>query len=143
MAILPEPCISMPTRNRGGEGMNMTRREFAVGAASAGASALAAKSARASGPNDRIRAGFVGIANRGGQLLDAAIPNKDLDIVALCDVYAPQLDKWGAKIPDAKRYADYRKLLDQKDMDAVFIATPDHWHAIIAIAALDAGKDVY
>ena len=123
--------------------MTITRREFAVGAAATGTTLLASAPARVRGANDRIRAGFVGIANRGGQLLDAAIPNKDLDIVALCDVFAPQLDKWGAKLPDAKRYADYRKLLDQKDMDAVFIATPDHWHAIIAIAALDAGKDVY
>jgi predicted dehydrogenase len=123
--------------------MELTRREFA--GATAGAMAIASGSAKAAGPGDRIRAGFIGISNRGGQLLDAALPNvgKDLDIVALCDVSQTPLDKWSARIPGAKTYHDYRKLLEQKDIDAVFIATPDHWHALIAIAACDAGKDVY
>jgi predicted dehydrogenase len=91
-----------------------------------------------------MRVGFIGIANRGSQLMNAAIPNSDIEIVALCDVNQTVLDAWRAKL-DGKPtvYSDYRKMLERKDLDAVFIATPDHWHALQAIATCDAGKDVY
>jgi predicted dehydrogenase len=125
----------------GGRGVEMTRREFA--GATAGAMITAATGAQAVGPNDRIRAGFIGISNRGSQLLDAALPNQDMEVVALCDVATTPLDKWSAKIPGAQKFSDFRKLLERKDIDAVFIAVPDHWHALVAIAACDAGKDVY
>jgi len=121
----------------------ITRRELAIGTAGAAATLFTTRPSSALGANDRIRAGFIGISNRGSQLLDAALPNKDLQVVALCDVYAPAIDKWGARIEAAKRYSDFRKLLEQKDIDAVFIAAPDHWHALIATMACDAGKDVY
>ena len=96
------------------------------------------------GANDRVRLGFIGVANRGGQLLDAFGSHKDIEVVALCDVHQPTLQaahqRLGAK---ARTYGDFRKLLDAKDIDAVVIATPDHWHAIQTISACNAGKDVY
>lgn len=121
--------------------MPLTRREFAAGV---GATLLGESPARARpSPGERIRAGFIGIGNRGSQLLDAALPNSDIEVVGLCDVYRPYLDKWSARIPSATTYSDFRRLLERKDLDALFIATPDHWHALMTIMACDAGKDVY
>ena len=96
------------------------------------------------GANERVRLGFIGVANRGMQLLGAFLENPDVEIAALCDV---AIARWtrpcqhiGGK---AVLLADFRKLLDRKDIDAVVIATPDHWHAMQTIAACQAGKDVY
>jgi predicted dehydrogenase len=96
------------------------------------------------GANDRVRLGFIGVANRGGQLLDAFLTHKDIDVVALCDVHQPALQAANQRLAaKARTYGDFRKLIDAKDIDAVVIATPDHWHAIQTIAACNAGKDVY
>ncbi len=96
------------------------------------------------GANDRIRLGFIGVANRGGQLLKAFQVHDDMEVAALCDVHGSVLEaakeRLGGK-PDT--HEDYRELLDRKDIDAVVIATPDHWHAIQTIEACKAGKDVY
>jgi len=117
----------------------VTRRDLALGAVAA-AGAARAKAA----PQDRIRVGFVGVGNRGGQLLNATLPNKDVEVAALCDVYEPFLDQWKARLGGGVHtYRDFRHLLERKDLDAVFIATPDHWHAIQMIEACQAGKDVY
>jgi predicted dehydrogenase len=122
----------------------MNRRTFTKTAAALGALAALPASAHPADSNERIRLAFIGVGNRGDQLLDAFMVHKDADVVALCDVYEPYLDaaqkKAGGK---AKVYSDYRKLLDQKDVDAVVIATPDHWHALQFVAACRAGKDVY
>jgi len=99
---------------------------------------------RVVGANDRIRVGFIGTGNRGGQLIKAALPNKDMDIVALCDVYDPHLDKWAGRLEgNLAKYKDFRRMIERDDVDAVFIATPDHWHAIQTVDACDAGKDVF
>jgi predicted dehydrogenase len=115
------------------------------------------------GANDRINMGFIGVGNRGSLLLDLFMKEKDCRIAGLCDVYEPYLmrdmakvdplilQQIGGSVPRMKetfpspvaRYNDYRKLLESKDVDAVCIATPDHWHAIQAIDAMNAGKDVY
>jgi predicted dehydrogenase len=96
------------------------------------------------GANDRIRLGFIGVANRGGQLLTAFTTHDDIEVVALCDVYRPALEKANARFDGkAATYGDFRELIDRKDIDAVVIATPDHWHAIQTVTACDAGKDVY
>jgi predicted dehydrogenase len=120
------------------------RRTFTKGAAALGALAALSPGLRAAGSNDRIRLGFVGVGNRGDQLLDAFLAQPDAEVVALCDVYEPYLPaaqkKAGGK---AQLHHDFRKLLDQKDVDAVVIATPDHWHALTFLAACRAGKDVY
>lgn len=115
------------------------------------------------GANDRVRTGFIGVGNRGTQLLHLFMEQPDCEIAALCDVYQPyitrdyskvdpryikamprQIPKMGEKFPTkVTLYDDYRKLLDDKSIDAVCIATPDHWHALQTIDAIHAGKDVY
>ena len=124
---------------------NISRRTFvARGAGAALLAGSAASFGRVRGANERIRAGFIGVGNRGGQLLDAALPNQDLQIVALCDVYEPYLKRQSAKVEgDVVQYRDFRPMLERSDIDAIFIATPDHWHAIQTVGACDAGKDVY
>ena len=104
----------------------------------------ALSSRRVLGANGRIRLGFIGLGNRGDQVLDGFLGHKDAEVVAICDLYRPYLDFAARKIGGApKQYADYRKVLEQKDVDAVVICTPDHWHALQTIEACQAGKDVY
>lgn len=107
--------------------------------------ALSASSyGRVLGANDRIRMGFIGVGNRGDQLLDAFLPHKDCEPVAFCDVYEPYLPAAQKKAGGSGQvFSDHRKLLSDKSIDAVAIATPDHWHAIQFIDACKAGKDVY
>jgi predicted dehydrogenase len=104
----------------------------------------AASADKVIGANDRIRLGFIGVANRGGQLIDAFQTHDDMEIVALCDVDKRTLAKAKQKCGGTQdTYGDFRTLLDRKDIDAVVIATPDHWHAIQSVDACNAGKDVY
>lgn len=98
------------------------------------------------GANDRINLGFVGVGGRGNSLLNEfteAGKSQNSQIVAVCDVYRKRLN--AAKTKTGAEFAtlDYREIISRKDIDAVVIATPDHWHAPIGIAALLAGKDVY
>lgn len=120
------------------------RRDFAKTLAVAGSLAALPASARPLGANDRVRLGFVGVGNRGDQLLDAFLTHADCEAVAFCDVYEPYLEpankKAGGK---AKLFHDYRKLLADPAIDAVVIATPDHWHALQFVDACKAEKDVY
>jgi len=115
------------------------------------------------GANDKIRMGFIGIGNRGTQLMHLFMQHPDCEVAALCDVYEPYntrnrsqvdqryLETMAGQVPQMgekfskppKIYSDYRKLLEDKDIDAVCIASPDHWHALQTIHAIQAGKDVY
>jgi predicted dehydrogenase len=129
----------------------ISRRNFSKSAAAivgTGAIAMATgaqtKPASQTKPADRIRIGFIGVGNRGDQVLSAFLEHKDAEIVAIADLYQPYLDFAAKKIgTDVAQYKDYRHLLDRKDVDAVVVATPDHWHALHAIHAMQAGKDVY
>jgi hypothetical protein len=88
--------------------------------------------------------GYIGLGNRGDQVHDAFLEHGDQQTVAVCDLREDYLDlavKKSRATP--KRYKEYRKLLEDKDVDAVVIATPDHWHAIMFVEACHAGKDVY
>ena len=118
---------------------------------------------RITGSNDKIRVGFIGVGNRGTQLLKIFMDQPDCEVAALCDVYEPYITRDRSKVDPryikdmpgqvpkmdevftnkVERYSDYRKLLENKSIDAVCIATPDHWHAIMTIDAVKAGKDVY
>src|SRR5688572_571561 len=121
----------------------LTRRTFTA-ATAATTLALSTAPARAIGANDRIRLGFIGVGNRGSQLLDAFLPHSDMQVVALCDVYEPYLERANQELDvKAETYSDFRKLMDRDDLNGIVIATPDHWHALQTIAACDAGKDVY
>lgn len=99
--------------------------------------------------NDRLRIAHIGLGGMGNQHMEwfAALP--EVDIVALCDVDKDHLNSTLQKLkglkPDAQvqGYEDFRQILDRKDVDAITVATPDHWHAQIATLAFQAGKDVY
>ncbi|HUE03642.1 MAG TPA: Gfo/Idh/MocA family oxidoreductase [Bryobacteraceae bacterium] len=108
-----------------------------------GASALTALSySRVLGANDRIQLGVIGCGDRGRYDM-GNFQKANADVVAVCDIYGAQIDKAREKAPQAKGFKDHRALLDLKEVDVALIATPDHWHAAIAIDALNAGKDVY
>ena len=107
------------------------------------ATMTAASYSRILGANDRIQLGLIGAGERGYYVMTEFQGTKQVDITAVADIYSPKLDRVQSKAPGAKGYADHRKLLEQKNLDACLIATPDHWHANIAIDALNAGKDVY
>jgi predicted dehydrogenase len=122
----------------------MNRRTFQRHAAAGALATFARPHASILGSNERVRLGVVGLGNRGDQLLDAFAPHKDAEVVALCDVYEPYLAPAQKKVGGrAKLFHDFRELLAQKDIDAVVIATPDHWHALQFVAACRAGKDIY
>lgn len=147
-----------------------SRREFvkrssaAVTGATLGANLVGAPAIHATqNVNGKVRMGFIGVGNRGSQLLANFMKQKDVQVAALCDVYEPFLHRdrskvdagllsdLGSRIPDmgeqfegkVSLYRDFRKLLEQKDIDAVTVATPDHWHAVQTIMACEAGKDIY
>jgi predicted dehydrogenase len=117
------------------------RRSFLI---AGGLTALA--SSRAFGADDRLRIGVIGAGGRMRQLLnsaeDSGVP---FEIASVSDVYTPRSEevKTRTNAAGATTYGDYNRVLDDKSIDAVIIATPDHWHVRIAVAAIAAGKDVY
>lgn len=119
--------------------MSLTRRDFGKTAVAV----TALSSMRVLGANDRVRVGFIGVGNRGDQVLDAFLKNKDAQVVAVCDVNDPYLEPAARKAGGAAKLKDYRKMLEMKDLDAVAIVTPDHWHALQFIHSCEARKDVY
>ncbi|MEM9327041.1 MAG: Gfo/Idh/MocA family oxidoreductase, partial [Bacteroidota bacterium] len=148
--------------------MKKDRRDFITKSATAVAGVTLASPLQAApliggkkGANEKIRVGFIGVGNRGSQLLGNFMENDDVEVAALCDVYQPYTTRNRAQVHQryvdagkspkmgetfdkrVKQYEDFRELLDDKEIDAVCIATPDHWHAIQTIQALEAGKHVY
>jgi myo-inositol 2-dehydrogenase / D-chiro-inositol 1-dehydrogenase len=121
----------------------MNRRNF-LGQAAAGVCALAGP-AGAQAPDASIRTGMIGTGNRGSWVLKEILKQPAVKVVALCDIKPDRLDKaaTSAARDNPATFTDYRKLLERKDVDAVFIDTPCHLHAEMAIAALKAGKHVY
>lgn len=127
----------------------ITRRTFLSATAAAAVSAklsprTALSDSRILGANDRLRLGVIGLGGRGRYLMEL-LQGPDVEIVALCDVYQGALDAARARVtgPAPRTTGKYRELLDAPDVDAVVVATPDHWHAPITVEACDAGKDVY
>src|ERR1051325_7617387 len=118
-----------------------TRRNFIGNVATGLAGSLA--TGQVLGANDRIRLGIIGIGDRGSQLAREAIACPNTDLVAVADVYARRLGDAQKLAPGARNYLDYRSLLENKSIDAVLIATPQHLHAQCFIAAIAAGKHVY
>lgn len=135
----------------------MSRRNLLKTAGATAAGAVAAPvmiTAKVSGqhaPGNRITMGFIGVGGGGMGVhnLRSFLPHDDCQVVAVCDVDAQRVrhaaqiinDRYGNT--DCAVYVDFRELLQRKDIDAVCISTPDHWHAIMAVAAARAGKDIY
>ncbi len=120
----------------------MQSRRFFIGKVASGITgALAATNAL--GANERIRIGIIGPGDRGKEILREAVGCDNVECVGAADVYSKRLEEAGAIAPGAKTYRDYRGLLEDKSIDAVLIATPQHLHAEHFTAALDAGKHVY
>src|SRR5262245_4407150 len=118
----------------------VSRRGFL---ATASAAALAAPGFAAQGANERINIGLIGTGGRCRHLMQALAKVPNVNMAALCDVYEPNLDLTQKLVPKATRTADFRRILANKDIQAVLIATPDHWHVPMTIEACAAGKDVY
>jgi predicted dehydrogenase len=117
-----------------------TRRAFL------GAAAMTAASYnRVLGANDRIGIGLIGFGLIGKQHMADFKGFKDTEVLGLCDVYKPRVDEGLAYVgnPNCKGYSDFRKMYENKDIQGVIVATPDHWHALLTIMACAAGKDVY
>jgi len=136
----------------------LTRRDFLrrSGTAAAGVGLAAATGTLlrprrvhgAASPNERLSMGVIGCGGRGSRLMRIAVNSGQVDCVAVCDVSEKsreQLAKWvkNKRGIEPKKFSDFRKLLDLSEVEAVFIATPDHWHALTTIMACLAGKDVY
>jgi len=130
---------------------NITRRKFihqtSMTATSLALATIASKtSAKSNSPNDRLGIGVIGTGGRGNSHLQMLKRLKDdgenIEIVAVCDIYRPRLQKAAEKY-NAKAHENHRELLENKNVDIVCIATPDHIHGYQAIDAIHAGKDVY
>lgn len=127
--------------------LQMKRREFVknVMRTAAAASTTAAFSrSKVIGANDRVIVGLIGCGGRGRYVSQLMRQVRDVEFGAVCDVYdqnAASARDWAG--PGALSYKDFRRLLEQRDLNAVLIATPDHWHAIPTVLACQAGKDVY
>src|SRR5438552_1557207 len=124
--------------------MQLRRREFIKQLAQTSAAVSALSAQRVLGANERVRIGIIGfgLVGRIHTRNFQALP--DSQVVAVADTYQPRLEAAGQLVGSgAKLYRDFRRLLDDKSIDAVVIATPDHWHALMTMMACAAGKDVY
>ncbi len=119
---------------------NITRRDLAKAAGLT----TALSYGRILGANDRVGIGYIGLGNRGDQVHDAFLEHGDAQTVAICDLREDYMDFAAKKSRGTPtRYKEYKKLLEDKNVNAVAISTPDHWHALQFIEACNAGKDVY
>ncbi len=126
--------------------LNLTRRSFlACSSLVAGAALAVPRLALTQGSsNSKVNVGFVGVANRAGDNLNEISRLTDaVNVVALCDVDEKYLAAAKQKHPGARTYSDFRRLVDQKDIDAIVVSTPDHIHAVACAAALRTGRHVY
>jgi predicted dehydrogenase len=118
---------------------DVPRRAFLRGVTAA----TALSYSRVFGANDRVQLGLIGCGERGRSDMGKFIKAGNVDVVALCDIYGAQADRAKQDAANARGFNDHRGLLALKEVDAVLIAVPDHWHAAVATDALNAGKDVY
>lgn len=133
----------------------LSRRQF-VQAASAGVAPLVfAHSGRCKEPNERINLGFIGVGTMGGGHVRSFLGFPEVQVVAVCDVVKERREHYQKAVEEhyakdkkgdykgCQTFVDFRELLAKKEIDAVVIATPDHWHAIPCVQAAQAGKDIY
>lgn len=115
----------------------LTRRE------AAGLAISAFSYSRILGANDRVGLGLIGAGGRGQYVMSLFQKNADVEVRAVCDVYGTRVDEAQQKATAAKAFYQHEKLLEMKEVDAVLIGSPDHWHKDHAVDAMRAGKDVY
>lgn len=132
------------------ENLILSRRQFLsnTGQAAvtlAAATSLAPSILSAPSPGKMIGVGCIGLGTRGGDLINMVVHIPNVKVVAVCDVYGPHRQKGIERSlnPEVKAYVDYRELLANPNVDAVVIATPDHWHCQMVLDAVKAGKDIY
>ena len=94
-------------------------------------------------PSDKINLGFIGTGKQALGLQESFLKTKAVNILAAADVYEAKLQHFASSLTGCELYHDFRTILDRKDIDAVVIAVPDHWHAVISVLAAQAGKDIY
>ena len=139
--------------------MNHSRRDFVENAILAATAALATGAAQNAfaqesgsasgkvGPNEKLRVAVIGVNGQGGGHVGEWLKNPDVDLVAICDAdpaaFAKQESRFKGQALSPKYVQDVRKLFEDKSIDAVSIATPNDWHAVMAVWAMQAGKDVY
>ena len=130
--------------------MEIERRDFlkTTGKAITVGAATLALGGKILGANDRVRVAICGVRGRGNDHIRSFPRVPGTEIVAICDIdenvssqRIAEIEKMG--LPKPKSYVDIRKLLEDKDIDAISIATPNHWHSLMAIWACQAGKDIY
>jgi hypothetical protein len=136
-------------------GTPCSRRDLLQRALTAAAASLAslpaararAEQPKAAGPNDRLRVAVVGTTNRGGNHIGGWLANPETELVAICDCDPAAYGKYEKRFAELPRKPEFeqdvRRLLERKDIDVISIATPNHWHALMTIWAMQAGKDVY
>lgn len=112
-------------------------------AATVAGGVTASSFSRAAGANERLRVGVIGVGGQGAAHVKSWLSHDDVDLAYVCDVDADRLAKSAELAPGAKPVADLRTILDDAQVDAVSIATPDHWHAPAALLAMASGKHVY
>ena len=118
---------------------DIARRNLLKGAATL----TAASYSRVLGANDTIQLGVIGAGDRGTYVMSRFQQDPKVHVAAVCDIYSEHIDRARQKATDARSFTDHRKLLEEKILDAVLIATPDHWHAATAIDVLNSGRDLY
>ena len=138
--------------------MTLSRRGFVEQAIILGTAALAGTklsqsnaaepvSSHTRGPNEKLRVAVIGTNGRGGTHVAEWLANPDADLVAICDCDPTALGKYQQRFKNLphkpQQVADVRALLDNNNIDVISIATPNHWHALMSIWAMQAGKDVY
>lgn len=119
------------------------RRTFLKQAAMGTAAAIVLPSAKVLGANNRVRVGMIGVGDRGTDLLNQVRGQSGVELVAMADIYSRRRDAAKSKVPGIETYAEYRRLLDRKDIDGVIVASPLHIHARHFLDTLAAGKDLY
>jgi predicted dehydrogenase len=134
---------------------NFSRRRFiqSTVAGAAGLAAMPLLQGFSAGANDTVRIGVIGLGQQANNLIGSFSRIPGVQIIAGADVYGIKRQRFEQKVKEYNQsknikaevvtYKDYRAILDRKDIDAVIIATPDHWHALIALDTCDAGKDIY
>jgi D-arabinose 1-dehydrogenase-like Zn-dependent alcohol dehydrogenase len=133
--------LAVMNRFNGFKQQQITRRDF-MKTTAIGITALSAS--RVWGANERINVGLIGFGLIGRFHLAALKEQPDVQVTAVCDVHQGRVAQAAAMAGgNSAQYGDFRKLLEDRNVDAVYVTTPDHWHALMTMMACAAGKDVY